>query len=71
MYDQTFTIIGMHCEACTKLSAKRIKSIDGVTDAHVDLLSNTATVRAERKLTVEDINTVFIDSDYRAEEYDD
>lgn len=61
----------MHCEACTKLSAKRIKSIDGVHDASVDLLSNTATIRADRQLTVDDINTVLIDSDYRAEEYDD
>ena len=61
----------MHCEACTKLSAKRIKFIDGVTDASVDLLSNTVTIRAERQLTVGDINKVLIDSDYRAEEYDD
>ena len=71
MYDQTFTINGMHCEACTKLSAKRITSIDGVADASVDLLSNTVTIRAERQLTVDDINTVLIGSDYRAEEYDD
>lgn len=71
MYDQTFTINGMHCEACTKLSAKRIKSIDGVTDASVDLSSRTATIRAERPITVDDVNTVLIDSDYHAEEYHD
>ena len=71
MYDQTFTINGMHCEACTKLSAKRIKSIDGVTDASVDLSSRTATIRAERPITADDVNTVLIDSDYHAEEYHD
>lgn len=61
----------MHCEACTKLSTKRIKSIDGVTDTSVDLISRTATIRAKRPLTVDDVNTVLIDSDYRAEEYHD
>ena len=69
MYNQTFIINGMHCEACTKLSAKRIKTIDGVTDATVDLSSSIATVSAERSLTVDEINVVLTDSDYHAEEY--
>ena len=69
MYDQTFIINGMHCEACTKLSAKRIKTIDGVADATVDLSSRIATISSERPLAVDDINIVLTDSDYRAEEY--
>ena len=59
----------MHCEACTKLSAKRIKSIDSVTDATVDLSNRTATINADGQLTIEEVNTVLAESDYRAEEY--
>lgn len=61
----------MHCEACTKLSAKRIKSIDGVTDATVDLSNRTATIIADRQLAVEEVNEVLADSVYRAEEHHD
>lgn len=68
MSDQTFTINGMHCEACTKLSAKRIKKIEGVFDASVDLETKTALVCAARAITTNEINVVLADSDYRAEE---
>lgn len=37
MDTQKFKITGLHCEACTKLTAKRIKGIPGVMDAVVDL----------------------------------
>lgn len=68
MSDQTFTINGMHCEACTKLSAKRIKKIEGVLDASVDLETKIALVHAARPITTNEINAVLADSDYRAEE---
>lgn len=68
MTSQTFTIIGMTCEACTKLTAKRIKNINGVLDAQVDLGTKTANVEAERPITAQEINTAFGDSSYRAEE---
>ena len=65
---QLFTIKGMHCEACTKLSAKRIRSIHGVTEARVDLASASAVVTAERTISVAEINAVLSDSEYYAEE---
>lgn len=68
---QIFTINGMHCEACTKLSAKRIRAIAGVTDASVVLASGLATVTAERPISVNEINEVLAGSDYRAEETND
>lgn len=71
MYDQTFTINGMHCEACTKLSAKRIRSIDGVTDVSVELDSGLVSIAADQPITVDEINAVLEGSDYRAEEYHD
>lgn len=68
MMIQTFTISGMTCEACTKLTTKRIKNIDGVLDAQVDLETKTANVEAERPITSQEINTAFGDSNYRAED---
>ena len=68
MTSQTFTISGMTCEACTKLTAKRIKNIDGVHDARVDLAAKTAIVEAERLITAQEINTAFGDSNYRAKD---
>ncbi len=68
---QVFTIKGMHCEACTKLSAKRIRSISGVEDASVELASGLATVTAERPISAGEINEVLAGSDYKAEEYND
>ncbi len=69
MNDQTFTINGMHCEACTKLSAKRIRSISGVTEANVELSSGLASIAAVRPITISEINAVLAGSDCRAEEY--
>ena len=68
MTSQTFTISGMTCEACAKLTTKRIKNINGVLDARVDLETKTANVEAERPITAQEINTAFGDSNYRAED---
>lgn len=68
MSEQVITINGMHCEACTKLSAKRIKKIEGVIDATVDLETKTARIHAARPIAINEINAVLADSDYRAEE---
>lgn len=66
---QTFKITGLHCEACTKLTAKRIKAIPGVTGAVVDLKSGKAEVAADRELGVGEIKIVLTGSEYDAEEY--
>ena len=68
MMTQTFTINGMTCEACTKLTTKRIKNIDGVLDAQVNLETKTANVEAERPITAQEINTAFGGSNYRAKD---
>lgn len=66
---RTFKITGLHCEACTKLTAKRIKGIPGVTDAVVDLKSGRAEVVTDRELALGEIKTVLTGSEYNAEEY--
>ena len=68
MINQTFTIKGMHCEACTKLTTKRIRAIEGVSNVSVDLESRSANVESDRPVTAEEINAVLVDSSYKAEE---
>jgi copper chaperone CopZ len=66
---QTFKIKGLHCEACTKLTTKRIKTLLGVADATVDLNSGRAEVVASREVSIDEVNSVLDGSDYSAEEY--
>jgi len=68
MINQTFTINGMHCDACTKLTSKRISKINGVRSTVVDLKSKTAHVEAEHRITVDEINTELKSINYWAEE---
>lgn len=68
---QTFKITGMHCTACTKLTARRIKGLTGVKDAEVELRSGRATVVADRVIPLAEIKAALADSEYDAESYDD
>jgi copper chaperone CopZ len=69
MNTQTFKITGLHCMACTKLTAKRLQGIPGVDDAMVDLGSGKAEITAVRELSVGEIKTALTGSEYDAEEY--
>ena len=68
MHTQTFLIHGMHCIACTKLSAKKISKIDGVIETQVELETHTATLTAKRPITLHEINLELAGTEYRAEE---
>lgn len=65
---QTMKIIGLTCEACTKLTTKRLLKIDGVRDVSVDLATGLATFSADKNIPVENVNEVFAGTNYRAEE---
>jgi copper chaperone CopZ len=69
MESQTFKITGLHCEACTKLAAKRLKGIPGVDDAVVDFKSGKAEVAAAREIGLGEIQTALTGSEYDAEEF--
>ena len=68
---QTFRILGMHCAACTKLTAKWIKTLPGVRDVTVDLDTSRATVVADRPLGLDEVQSALRGSDYIAERDDD
>lgn len=69
MSRQTLKITGLTCIACTKLTAKHLKSIDGVEDAVVDLETGLANIAANRLITVDEARTALAGSQYGAEEY--
>jgi copper chaperone CopZ len=66
---QTFKITGLHCEACTKLTAKRLLRIPGVDEAVVHLENGKAEVKAGREVSLNEIQTALTGSEYDAEEY--
>ena len=68
---QTFKITGMHCVACTKLTAKRFKTLAGVQDIAVDLDSGRATVVTNRTLALAEVKAALEGSGYYAEEDND
>jgi len=69
MSTQTFKITGMHCVACTKLTAKRLKGIPGVEEAVVHLENSKAEIRASREVGLGEVQTALTGSEYDAEEY--
>lgn len=66
---QTFKISGMHCEACTKLTAKRIKTLPGVEYVMVDLEGGKADILASREVGLHEVKMALAGSEYKAEEY--
>lgn len=66
---QIMKITDLTCEACTKLTTKRIVSISGVTSVSVELESGLATIAADHQLDVGEVNGALEGSSYRAEVY--
>ncbi len=64
---QTFKITGMHCVACTKLTAKRLRTIAGVSEATVDLASGRATIVTSQTVPFAEVQTVLAGGGYGAE----
>lgn len=63
---QQFKISGFHCEACTKITSKRIGKIDGVSEVIAELSTGIVTVNANRQLTKDEINNALTGTSYKA-----
>ena len=68
---QTVKISGLHCTACTKLTAKRLKGIPGVDEAVVELSTGKAELSAGREIGLGEIKTALAGTEYTAEKYDE
>lgn len=61
--ETTIQLTGLHCDACLKVSARRIKKIEGVTDAVVNI-NGQARIIANRHIQKEEVREVLKDTEY-------
>lgn len=61
-----FKLKGLSCEACVKLSAKKIGKLPGVAEVNVDLKSGQGELTADRPIKLEEINQALTGTDYQA-----
>lgn len=64
MNTQTFTLTGLTCPACKKITEKRIGSLPGVTHVEVTVANGSAHVESESPITSVQINEVLKDTPY-------
>jgi len=61
-----FKLNGLSCEACVKLSAKKIGRLEGVESVAIDRETGQTEVLANRELSLTEINQALEDTDYQA-----
>jgi copper chaperone CopZ len=59
-----FKLLGLHCEACVKLSTIKLKNLKGIKEVKIDLASGNAEVMADRTMAISEIENVFKGTDY-------
>ena len=59
---------GLTCQSCKKLTEMKIAEISGVTEVVVNLEQKNAEIIADRKVTIDEINTVLKETHYKAYE---
>lgn len=64
MNTQTFTLTGLTCPACKKITEKRIGSLPGVVHVEVTVANGAAHVESESPITNVQINEVLKDTPY-------
>lgn len=64
MNTQTFTLTGLTCQACKKITEKRIGSLPGVTHVEVTVANGQAVIESENPITRVQINGVLSDTPY-------
>ncbi|MCL5438890.1 MAG: heavy-metal-associated domain-containing protein [Patescibacteria group bacterium] len=67
MKNLSFKILGLSCDACKKLSEKRISSISGVESVKVDLGSGKTTVTAKREINLDELKKALEGTAYKIE----
>jgi copper chaperone CopZ len=61
-----FKLTGLSCEACVKLSAKRIERLAGVSGVAIDRDTGQTEVTAERPINLKEVNEALSGTDYQA-----
>lgn len=60
----TFTLTGLTCTACQKITQKRIGTLPGVTQVEVVVPSGETRVESTQLITADQINEVLKDTSY-------
>lgn len=56
---------GLHCEACKKITEKRIGKLEGVGSVNVDLNQQTVLVQSNRSLSQTEVEETLKDTEYK------
>ena len=56
-----FKLSGLTCEACVKISKKRLGKIDGVQDAEIDIHTGNVRLTSGREIKIDEIKEAFSD----------
>lgn len=60
-----FQLSGLHCESCKRNSEKRVKKIEGVTEASTNLETGEITITSERAVTKQEVVTALEGTGYQ------
>ena len=66
MQKQTYTLSGLTCHACKKLTEKFIGKIPGVKNVDTNLETGIVTLDAERTINSNEINSILKGTPYEA-----
>lgn len=61
---QTISVSGMTCQNCVRHVTEALKELPGVSDARVDLASNSATIESSREIPREELARALDEAGY-------
>lgn len=61
---QTISVSGMTCQNCVRHVTEALKELPGVSDARVDLASNSATIESTREVPREELARALDEAGY-------
>jgi copper chaperone CopZ len=64
MYTSQYQLSGLTCEACLKITKKRVGSINGVNEVAADLNGNLE-IKADRAVDKSEVVNALKDTDYK------
>lgn len=65
MNKQTFTLSGLTCPACKKITEKRIGGLDGVTHVETTVETGSVAIESVREVSAREIDDVLNDTPYK------
>lgn len=64
MINTTIKLKGLTCQACKKLTEKRIGKLKGVNSVNVEVQTGMAEITADRPITNSEVQNALVGTDY-------